>query len=97
MRPAPSLNYDVGLGHLVSRSHQSKIARQDVSEIVGRAFSELRPADKSGPDQRKLRIVQLELRRKLHRAAPQSGGRARPNEDVKLNRGALYRMLLCLY
>lgn len=80
----------------VSWVHQSEIARQDIFENCrASAFRIAGPTDKSGPVQRKLRT------RVDSKIAPsrglQSGGRARPNEDVKLNRGGFYRMLWCLY
>lgn len=59
------------------------------------AFRIADPTDKSGPEQRKLRSrVDSKI---ASSRDPQSGGRARPNEDVKLNRGGFYRMLWCLY
>lgn len=85
----------------ISRVHQSlafeNCSTRPLGNCRANAFRIAEPTDKSGPEQRKLWTrLWIEPSRKL-RSSLRSGGRARPNEDVKLNRGRSYRMLLCLY
>lgn len=92
----------MGLGHLEYREctnrSRSKIARQDLLEIVGQALSELRSRPTNRDPNNANYGRDCESNRVENCAASlRSGGRARPNEDVKLNRGRSYRMLLCLY
>lgn len=89
LRPAPKPQLQSPESECSNRS--SEIA---VQEIVGR-FQNCGPADKSGPEQRKLRRVQSSRAGDCNE--PCAGGRAAPNEDVKLSRGAFYRLLRCLY
>lgn len=89
----------MGLGHLeypeCTNRSRSKIARQDLLEIVGQALSELRsrPTNRDpnntnyGRDCGSSRVENCAV-------SLRSGGRALSNEDVKLNRGRFYRMLL---